>query len=317
MLGVSVVGAGGWGTALAVLLARQGAGSVLWCRRDAQAAAIGATRVNATYLPGVVLPESIEVTARLEDALAEVVFLAVPAAALAAVTARLPEGPLLVSCAKGLDPSGNRLSTVLRAQGHRVAVLSGPNHAEEIGLGLPAASVVAAGANSDARAVQELLTGPNFRVYTSSDLPGVELGGVLKNVMALAAGMADGLSLGDNAKAALVTRGLAEMLRFAAAQGARPETLYGLSGLGDLLATCFSAHSRNRAAGERIARGLPAAQGPEVVEGLGTAPLLGAWAEAAGLEMPLVRAVNRVLTAGASPRAELEALMARPPRSET
>ena len=314
---VAVVGAGSWGTALAIVLARRGIPCTLWARRANLAELITATRCNASYLPGVLVPDLVSVTASLPEARADVMLVVTPASAVVDISSQIPLGPLMVSCAKGLDPTGARLSVGLERLGHRVAVLSGPNHAEEIALGLPAASVIAATHAEDAREAQALLSGPAFRVYSSDDVTGVELGGVLKNVIALAAGMADGLSLGDNAKAALVTRGLREMSRLAEHEGARRDTLYGLSGLGDLLATCYSVHSRNRAAGERIARYLPPGLSGEVVEGLASAPLIGAMARQLGLDLPLVEAVNAVLAATVAPRRALESLMNRPPGSES
>ena len=217
----------------------------------------------------------------------------------------------------GLAPDGGRLSDLARGLGFgRVAVLSGPNHAEEIGRGLPAASVVASTDPGLAEAVQSALLSPALRVYTSRDEVGVELGGVLKNVMALAAGMGDGLGLGDNAKAALLTRGLLEMRRYLVSQGAHGDTVYGLSGLGDLIATATSRHSRNRAAGEAIARGENPGQGGKVVEGLRTAGLLEAWATAHGHDLPIVRAVAQVASGAWTPSEGISRLMERDARAE-
>ncbi|GHF63848.1 glycerol-3-phosphate dehydrogenase [NAD(P)+] [Deinococcus metalli] len=318
-----VLGAGGWGTALAVNAARgrvPGAAPVrLWARRPDFAAQLAAARVNADYLPGVTLPDTVEVMADLGAAVAGADFalVVVPSVGVPELLMELPRALGVVLCAKGLAPDGGPLTALAREMGFtRVAVLSGPNHAEEIGRGLPAATVVASHDTALAAAVQRALMTPALRVYTSTDETGVELGGVLKNVMALAAGLSDGLGLGDNAKAALITRGLREMGRYLVALGAHEDTVYGLSGLGDLVATATSRHSRNRAAGEAIARGEPTAQGGKVVEGLRTAGLLDAWAQAHGHDLPIVRAVARVAAGEWTPQTGIESLMGRDAKAE-
>ncbi|THF85123.1 NAD(P)H-dependent glycerol-3-phosphate dehydrogenase [Deinococcus sp. KSM4-11] len=323
-----VLGAGGWGTALAVNAARRRAPESapvrLWARRPEFAAQLAASRVNAAYLPGVTLPDSVEVVADLGAAVAGADFalVVVPSVGVPELLAELvglglPRSLGVVLCAKGLAPDGGQLTALARGMGFaRVAVLSGPNHAEEIGRGLPGATVVASQDDALARAVQRALMTPALRVYTSADETGVELGGVLKNVMALAAGLSDGLSLGDNAKAALITRGLREMGRYLVALGAQEDTVYGLSGLGDLVATATSRHSRNRAAGEAIARGETVAQGGKVVEGLRTAGLLDAWALAHGHDLPIVRAVARVAAGEWTPQAGIASLMGRDAKAE-
>ncbi|MDO4245033.1 MAG: NAD(P)H-dependent glycerol-3-phosphate dehydrogenase [Deinococcus sp.] len=319
-MSLPVLGAGGWGTALAVAAARSGQKEVrLWGRRPDFAARLAEVRENREYLPGVLLDPAIVVTADLQAALAEAEFalLVVPSVGMPELLAELPRELGVVLCAKGLAPDGNRLSEYAQSLGfERVAVLSGPNHAEEIGRGLPAATVVASDDLALAQAVQAALMSPSLRVYTSRDLVGVELGGVLKNVMALAAGLGDGLRLGDNAKAALLTRGLREMNRYLLALGADQETVYGLSGLGDLIATATSPHSRNRAAGEAIARGDNPQQGGKVVEGLRTAGLLDAWATAHGHDLPIVRAVAKVCAGEWSPQEGVEQLMGRDAKAE-
>ncbi|HWG84096.1 MAG TPA: NAD(P)H-dependent glycerol-3-phosphate dehydrogenase, partial [Deinococcales bacterium] len=252
-----------------------------------------------------------------EAAAADALLLAVPSSSLLEVAARLPRERAVVNCAKGLTGGLGRLTEALHDHGFaRVAVLSGPNHAEEVGRGLPAATVVASGDATLAESLQAVLAGPELRVYTSEDVAGVELGGALKNVVAVAAGMADGLQLGDNAKAALITRGLRELARFATARGAQPDTLYGLAGLGDLLATCWSRHSRNRAAGENLALGLPPETGGKVAEGIPTTARVVAWARREGVDLPLAEAVQSVLDGSATPLDALEALMARPAKPE-
>lgn len=319
-MSLPVLGAGGWGTALAVAASRSGQRKVrLWGRRPDFAARLAEVRENREYLPGVLLDPAIVVTADLQAALAEAEFalLVVPSVGMPELLAELPRELGVVLCAKGLAPDGSRLSEYAQSLGFgRVAVLSGPNHAEEIGRGLPAATVVASDDLSLAQAVQAALMSPSLRVYTSRDLVGVELGGVLKNVMALAAGLGDGLRLGDNAKAALLTRGLREMNRYLLALGADQETVYGLSGLGDLIATATSPHSRNRAAGEAIARGENPQQGGKVVEGLRTAGLLDAWATAHGHDLPIVRAVAKVCAGEWSPQEGVEQLMGRDAKAE-
>lgn len=315
-----VLGAGGWGTALAVAGARAGRREVrLWARRHDFAARLAEVRENREYLTGVLLPPDIAVTADLAatTAGADWALVVVPSVGVPELLEQLPRELGLVLCAKGLAPDGSRLSEYARNLGfRRVAVLSGPNHAEEVGRGLPAATVVASEDASLAQAVQEALMSPSLRVYTSTDIVGVELGGVLKNVMALAAGMCDGLRLGDNAKATLLTRGLREMNRYLLTLGAEEDTVYGLSGLGDLIATATSAHSRNRAAGEAVARGENLQQGGKVVEGLRTAGLLDAWASAHGHDLPIVHAVARVIAAEWTLQQGVERLMGREAKPE-
>ena len=323
-MSVCILGAGGWGTALSAMLGLHGRGSVLWARRPELAAELLRERENRAYLPGVRLPDTVGVTSDLEQATAghDWALLTVPSVGIPELLTALPRTLGVVLCAKGLAPDGDRLSVLATGMGFaRVAVLSGPNHAEEIGRGLPAATVVACTEEANtsealAAQVQAALMTPTLRVYTSSDLVGVELGGVLKNVIALAAGLIDGLELGDNAKAAIITRGLLEMGRYLASQGAEEGTVYGLSGLGDLVATAGSRHSRNRAAGEAIGRGQSTEQGGKVVEGVRTAGLLSAWAEAHGQDLPIVRAVARVVAGEWTPQQSVAALMGRQAREE-
>ncbi|MEF2279338.1 NAD(P)H-dependent glycerol-3-phosphate dehydrogenase [Deinococcus sp. YIM 134068] len=316
---VPVLGAGGWGTALAVAVTRAGRRATLWARRADFAARLGEVRENREYLPGVTLLDGVGVTANLGEAVAGADFalVVVPSVGVPELLEGLPRELGVVLCAKGLAPDGRRLTELAREMGFlRVAVLSGPNHAEEVGRGLPAATVVASTDTALAAAVQTALVSPSLRVYTSTDEVGVELGGVLKNVIALAAGMGDGLRLGDNAKATLITRGLREMGRYLHSLGAHEDTVYGLSGLGDLVATATSRHSRNRAAGEALARGESPAQGGKVVEGLRTAGLLDAWASAHGHDLPIVRAVARVTGGEWTPEMGLAHLMERDAKAE-
>lgn len=327
---IAVLGAGAWGTALARLLGRNGHRVVLWARAPEHAAALQAERENRRQLPGAGLPAGVRVTATLGDAVdaADGVVLAVPVRATLELLAHLPRPPLLVSCAKGfVDPSLTTLSALVRRRfaDLPVAALSGPNLAAEIGADKPAAATVAAVAGSAAEAdgvarrVQDWFGQATFRVYTSRDLVGVETSGAVKNVIALAAGMSDALGLGDNTKAALVTRGLAELVRIGTHLGGQPRTFYGLSGLGDLIATCASAGSRNHQAGERLARGATLAEleaAGLTAEGLHTVAHVDAYARRNGVDLPLTREVHAVVHEGKAPAAALRDLMARRPTTE-
>jgi len=321
---VAVVGAGAWGTLLAQLLARNPALAVtLWARRAALAEALTRTRENTAYVPGVRLSDRLSFTADLGDvARAEAVFMAVPSRHLRGVMAALPPAPALVSCAKGLELGTFKRLTEVMAEyqpGAALGALSGPNLAGEIARGLPASATVAATDAALPGRVQGWLTQSAFRVYTGTDLVGLELGGALKNVVALAAGMCDGLGLGDNAKATLVTRGLAETVRLGTLLGGEARTFYGLSGLGDLMATCTSAGSRNHRAGVRLAQGatladLEAAQ--ETAEGVPTVRAVAQYAAERGLELPIAAAVYEVVFGGRPPAAAIRELMARDARPE-
>lgn len=328
---VSVVGAGGWGTAIAKLLAEQGHRVTLWARSPERAERLRHTRENETYLPGHKLPSHVEVTHHLEEAArSRWLVLCVPSQHLRAIWKRLAthlDGECsLLNTAKGLEvETGLRLSQVLESGSPAgvpvsLAVLSGPNHAEEVAKGLPTTSVVASRRPEVAEAWQSLLMAPMFRVYTSDDLIGVELGGALKNVIALAAGMADGLGFGDNTKAALITRGLAEILRLGTALGAQPLTFSGLSGMGDLIATSTSPHSRNARAGRLIGQGHSIdevlSSSPMAVEGVPTSKAALRLAAAHGVEMPITAAVVAVLSERLSPAEAVRELMGRGPKSE-
>jgi glycerol-3-phosphate dehydrogenase (NAD(P)+) len=327
---IAVLGAGAWGTALARLLGRNGQRVTLWARAPEHAAALQAERENRRQLPGARLPAGVDVTAALGDAVdaADGVLLAVPVRATTELLARLPRPALLVSCAKGFaDPSLTTLSALVRQRfpDLPVAALSGPNLAAEIGADKPAAATVAAVAASPveaealARRVQGWFAQATFRVYTSSDLVGVETSGAVKNVIALAAGMSDALALGDNTKAALVTRGLAELVRIGTHLGGQPRTFYGLSGLGDLIATCASPGSRNHQAGERLARGATLAELEAqglTAEGLHTVAHVDAYARRHGLDLPLTREVHAVVHGTKAPAEALRTLLARQPTAE-
>jgi glycerol-3-phosphate dehydrogenase (NAD(P)+) len=315
-MNVAVVGGGTWGTAFARLLADREHEVTLVCRDPEQAAAIDDTGRNPRYLTGVDLRD---VTAAHEvPAGADLYALAVPSRAFAEVAASLPPGGAALSLTKGLDPArGARLSTLVRDR--PVAVLSGPNMAEEIAEGLPSAAVVASESEELAVELQHAINSTVFRVYVNLDVIGVELCAAAKNVIALAAGGVDGFRLGDNAKAALITRGLAEMARLGEACGARPETFAGLAGMGDLIVTCWSRYGRNRQAGELIAQGAPPEQAVaeigQVVEGLTTAPVLRDLSHRLGIELPITEGVCRVLE-GESLGDLVASLMGRRPRGE-
>src|SRR4051812_49111399 len=313
---ISVVGAGAWGTAFARLLVERGHEVTLVARDAGQAEAIRATGRNPRHLPGVDLSGLAAVTADGAPE-SELHVVAVPSTGFAATLASLPGDAPVLSLTKGLDPeSGERLSTLATRP---FAVLSGPNFAAEIAAGLPAAAVVASNDADLAELLQEELSSVVLRVYVNPDLVGVELCAAAKNVIALAAGGVDGLGLGDNAKAALVTRGLAEMARLGTACGANQETFAGLAGMGDLIVTCFHPSGRNRRAGEMIARGATPGEARaaigQVVEGLTTAPALRDLSHRIGVELPITEGVCSVLE-GNSLHALAASLMGRQPTAE-
>jgi glycerol-3-phosphate dehydrogenase (NAD(P)+) len=316
---VVVVGGGSWGTAFSRLLADNGHTVTLACRDPAQAEEIGRTARNPRYLTNVDLGGvSATTIAGADVEHANLVVLAVPSVAYAGVVSGLAGHAPVLSLTKGLDPgSGDRLSTLVRDR--PVAVLSGPNIAEEIARGLPAAAVIACESLPLAVQLQLAITSTAFRVYVNDDVVGVELCAAAKNVIALAAGGADGLGLGDNAKAALVARGLAEMRRLAEVAGARPETFAGLAGMGDLVVTCWSRSGRNRRCGELVAQGATPAEAVRsigmTVEGLTTAPVLRGLAHRLGVEMPITEGVCAVLD-GVSLTALVAQLMEREPTVE-
>ena len=296
---MAVVGAGSWGTAFARLLADRGHEVRLACRDPEQAEAIRREGRNPRYLPELDLSgiDAAPLGQRPEES-AELVVVAVPSSSFGAVASALAGSAPVLSLTKGLDPSsGERLSTLV--DGRPAAVLSGPNFAHEIAAGLPAAAVIASEHEELAVRLQDEITSLSFRIYVNADLVGVELCAAAKNVIALAAGAVDGLRLGDNAKAALITRGLVEMARLGEACGGRAETFAGLAGMGDLIVTCWSRLGRNRQAGELMARGASAdearAQIGTVVEGLTTAPVLRDLSRRLGIELPITEGVCEVL----------------------
>lgn len=327
---VAVLGAGSWGTALAMTLARTGTGVLLWSHRREQIAELRLLRSNERYLPGIALASSIEICQDLPSTVeqADDLLLAVPSHAFRAVVAQLR--PLarhiagLAWATKGIEPGSHRflhqVVEELLPGTARMAALSGPSFAREVALNLPTAITVAANSMDYARQWAERLASSRFRVYTSLDLIGVETGGAVKNVLAIAAGISDGLGFGANARAALLTRGLAEMLRLGACLGAQPETFTGLSGMGDLILTCTDNQSRNRRAGLGLASGKPLAQVLEeigqVVEGVGTVKEVLSLARQTGVDMPISQQVYRVLFENQTPLAAVRELFGRDLKQE-
>jgi glycerol-3-phosphate dehydrogenase (NAD(P)+) len=326
---IAVVGAGSWGTALALLLHENGAAVTVWGHDSEAIAKIRDLRENQIYLPGVRLPEAVQFTSELESINhADLVLLVVPSRAMREIASRLGtiglrKDTLLLSCTKGVERgSGLRMSEILSETlpGHPIAVLSGPSHAEEVSRGAPTAVVLGCTEAAFGKELQSLFFSKNFRAYTSSDVKGIELGGALKNIFAIAAGVCDGLGLGDNTKAALVTRSLAELVRLGCALGGQRDTFQGLSGIGDLMVTCFSKHSRNRLVGERLARGESigaiSASMRMVAEGVPTTYSAFECAKRLGIETPIIDQIKLLLDGALSPKEALGALLARDPRAE-
>ncbi len=323
---VAVLGAGAWGTALALQALRAGAVTTLWARDPARAAAMRAAGENARYLPGQALPAALGITADLAAALdgAALALLVVPAQHLRPVLAALPaKAPPLLVCAKGVERASLLLPLEVCAEarpGLALGVLSGPNFAHEVAAGLPAAAVVASAAAGPRDLADRLLATPAFRLYASEDPMGVQVGGAAKNVVAIAAGVVSGAGLGENARAALVTRGLAELSRLVVALGGRAETAAGLSGLGDLLLTAAGAGSRNTSLGLALGRGQGVAEvlagRHGVTEGVATAPALLARAARAGVELPICAAVAALLAGEVTVPEAIAQLLARPRRGE-
>ena len=321
---VGILGGGAWGTALAQVAAAGGTDTVLWARDAAVVAAVNAGRASPR-LPGITVATAIRSTAAIGDLDdCDVLLVVVPAAATAAVLAQLAEkAPRpLVLCAKGLGPGGTALTDVVAAAlpGWPLALLSGPTFAAEVAHGLPAAATLACADASLAAALAVRLSRPAFRLYTSTDMIGVGLGGAIKNVLAIAAGVVAGRGLGDNARAAIVTRGFAELRRYALALGAADATLAGLSGLGDLVLTCNGPASRNFALGVALGTGQSAAaaltSGRGVAEGAATAPILAAAAAARGIEVPIATAVADLIAGRIAVAEVIQRLLERPLREE-
>jgi glycerol-3-phosphate dehydrogenase (NAD(P)+) len=324
-----IIGAGGWGTALSLLLHENRLPVTLWGHQASEIERCAREHENATYLPGVNLPQALTWTSDLEAmAGCDLLLVVTPSKATREVAARLstvsvrPDAVLL-SCTKGVERgSGLRMSQILAEffPRHGIAALSGPSHAEEVARHSPTAVTIACADAPTVQRLQGAFTTSWFRCYTNNDLAGVELGGALKNIFALAAGMADGLGLGDNTKAALVTRALAEMVRLGTALGGRRETFMGLSGIGDLIVTCFSRHSRNRCVGERLGRGERladiVASMQMVAEGVPTTYSAQECAQKLGIDTPLIDQVRAILDGATSPSEALGTLLNREPKAE-
>lgn len=331
MTRVAVLGNGSWGTAFAMVLADAGADVTLWGRRAEVAESINAAHENPDYLPGIGLPESINATADPGEALAgaDVVVLAVPSQTLrenlTSWSPLLPEGCVLVSLMKGIELGTTlRMSEVVAettgAGPERIAVVSGPNLAKEVAQRQPAASVVACAHEAVAEKLQQVCMTAYFRPYTNTDVLGVELGGAVKNVIALAVGMAKGMGMGDNSQASIITRGLAEITRLGLAQGADAATFAGLAGVGDLVATCMSPLSRNRTFGENLGRGMSlqevVAATRQTAEGVKSAESILALARAHGVDMPIVEHVVAAVHEGLPPAEIVRRIMSRSAKSE-
>lgn len=330
MAKISVLGAGSWGTALSLLLYNNGHEVMLWSALKDEVEMLRAKREHESKLPGVRLPEEIEITADLEKCLEapDVAVLAVPSPFTRSTSKQMApfvkEGQIIVNVAKGVEEHTlMTLSEIISQEIPQadVCVLSGPSHAEEVGKGLPTTCVVSAESRKTAEYLQGIFMSPVFRVYTTPDILGVELGGALKNVIALAAGTADGLGYGDNTKAALITRGIAEIARLGTKMGARMETFYGLSGIGDLIVTCASVHSRNRKAGYLMGKGYTMKEAMDevkmVVEGVYSAKAAKSLAEKYQVEMPIIEEVNKVLFENKQASEAVRDLMLRDKKVET
>ena len=330
MAKVSVLGAGSWGTALAVMLHGNHHQVTLWSALSDEVAQLRRDREQKGKLPGVHIPEDINITDCLEEAVKdrEMLVLAVPSVFVRGTARQLsglvPEGQLIVCVAKGVEEDTLMTMTDIIEQELPMvdaAVLSGPSHAEEAGKGIPTTCVAGAHTRQTAEHIQNLFMSETFRVYTSPDMLGSELGAALKNVVALAAGIADGLGYGDNTKAALITRGMAEISRLGIAMGGKIETFYGLSGIGDLIVTCASVHSRNRRAGYLIGQGCTMQEAMDqvkmVVEGVYSAKAARELAEKYQVEMPIIEQVNRVLFENKAPGEAVRELMLRDKKIET
>jgi glycerol-3-phosphate dehydrogenase (NAD(P)+) len=327
---IAVLGSGSWGTALAIQFARAGKPTRLWGRDPAQRAAMRAARVNARYLPEARFPDGLTIADSLDEALAGVsdVLIAVPSTGfrqlLTELKSRLADGTYVAWATKGFEHGSGLLPHQVAREElggrHSMAVLSGPTFAKEVGRGLPTAMVVASQDEDYAMRIAEDLASPGFRTYVSTDIIGVEIGGAVKNVLAVGAGLSDGLGFGANMRVALITRGLNEMCRLGLALGARERTFMGLAGLGDLVLTCTDDQSRNRRCGLAIARGLTVDEAMreigQVVEGWHAARELRAVASRLHLDLPICEGLCRILFDGANARDVMRDLMARPPQAE-
>ena len=324
---IGILGAGGWGTALSILLSSNGHKVTLWEFQPNVAHVLATKRVNEPLLPGVRIPDEVEITSELEQVVenAEIIVIAVPSHVVRSLTERMRsfslQDKLVVSVAKGLENETlKRLSEVIlenlpQLDSAQIVILSGPSHAEEVSRGVPTTVVAASESLESAKKIQRIFTTSTFRVYTNIDVIGVELGGSLKNIIAIAAGISDGVGYGDNTKAALMTRGLVEITRLGVAMGANPMTFAGLSGMGDLIVTCMSRYSRNRYVGEQIGRGRKLSEVLSemvmVAEGVRTTKSAVALAEKYHVEMPITQQVYEVLFGNKDPQVAMSELMSR------
>lgn len=327
---ITVLGSGSWGTAISVLLFKNGHDVTLWSHRKEQAEELQKTHANEKYLPGIKLPMGIFHTHEIETAVkdAEIIFMVTPSSAVAEVAEKiapfvLPQ-TIIVSASKGIEQKSlKRMSEVIKSAIPKacVAVMSGPSHAEEVARELPTTNTVVSEDIEVSQLLQDVLMCDMFRVYTGTDMAGVELGGALKNVIALCAGISDGLGFGDNTKAALMTRGMAEIARLGIALGAEPQTFFGLSGMGDLIVTCTSKHSRNRRAGILIGKGYTPKEALNevkmVVEGFYTTKAAYALAQKMGVEMPITEEAYKVLFENKPAKDAVLNLMCRDKRHES
>ncbi len=326
---ITVLGGGSWGTAVAISLAGKGHNVKLWDIDKAHLDSMKETRENRKYLPGTVFPETLTVKEKEEDAIngSEIVVFAVPAqffrGAAEAAKPMISEKVTIVNVAKGIEQGSLlRLSQIAGEifPNNKYVVISGPSHAEEVCKGMPTTLVSASYDEESAKYIQDVFMSNSLRVYTNSDVVGVELGAALKNIIALGAGISDGLGYGDNAKAAMMTRGLAEIKRLGLALGAKETTFAGLSGIGDLIVTCTSMHSRNRRCGIMIGEGVPPQQAIKnvgmVVEGVFTCNAANELAEKNGVEMPIVNTIYRIINEGCDPRESVNILMNRERKEE-
>ena len=331
MAKISVIGSGGWGIALTILLHKNGHDLTIWSFDKKEAEELKITRQNKTKLPNILLPEDVKVTDDLREAVdnKDILILAVPSKAIRSVSKSLKdiikENQVIVNVAKGLEEDtlktmSDIIEEELKDKNPKVAVLSGPSHAEEVGRGIPTTCVVSAHNKELTLYLQNIFMNPSFRVYTSPDMLGVEIGGALKNVIALAAGIADGLNYGDNTKAALITRGIKEISALGVAMGGEQSTFYGLTGLGDLIVTCASMHSRNRRAGILLGQGKTLDEAIKevnmVVEGVYSAKSALMAAKKYNVEIPIIEQVNAVLFENKNAAEAVNELMIRDKKLE-
>ncbi len=329
MAKINVIGSGSWGTAVAIMLAKNGHDVLLWSYFKSESEDLAKYRENKPFLPGIIIPDSVKFTSDISQCgEADIIIIATPSHTIrSTATALAPytkKGQIILNISKGLEEDTHfTLSQVLKEElpDCEIAIMSGPSHAEEVSREIPTTNVVAARTEEIANYIQDIIMNPTFRVYTNLDMIGVELGGSLKNVIALCAGVLDGLKLGDNTKAALMTRGIVEITRLGVAMGAKPETFSGLSGIGDLIVTCTSMHSRNRRAGILIGQGKSCEEAIKevkmVVEGVKTCKAAKELSDKLGIEMPIVNEAYKALFEGMPAADAIPNLMGRDKKHET